>query len=354
MADQAQERTEEATPKRKRDARKKGSVAKSQEVISSIAILGLLMVVPAVLNSVGQACMMSFKNAANHIPQTVEFSELVAFMGNVGMEPFKAILPLMFIAMGLGLVSNVAQVGFMMTPEALKPKWERLNPASGLKRIFSRQAGMEGLKSIVKTVLFGYLAYGVIQQHWEEILTLSWKTPSAMMMTTGSIMHGVAVKVGSVWLVLAAVDYFFQRKQLDRQLRMSKEEIKQEFKESEQSPELKGAMARRRRQLTKGRGLKAVSEATVVITNPTHYAVAIKYEPGKMHAPQVVAKGVDHLAAKIRAEAEANKIPIVPNPPLARRLHKLCEVGDFIPRDMFQAVAEVLAFVYRTLKKDVI
>jgi flagellar biosynthetic protein FlhB len=163
------------------------------------------------------------------------------------------------------------------------------------------------------------------------------------------VIREIGLKVGFVWLGLAGLDYFLQRKQTDKQLRMTKEEVKQEMKEMEGSPELRAAIAQRRRKLSR-RMMQAVKTADAVITNPTHYAIAIKYETGKMHAPQVVAKGVDLIALRIREVAKESKVPIVPNPPLARQLYKKCELGDYVPRELFQAVAEVLAYVYKTLR----
>jgi flagellar biosynthetic protein FlhB len=161
-------------------------------------------------------------------------------------------------------------------------------------------------------------------------------------------MKGIALRIAATWLVVAGIDYFFQRKQVDRQLRMSKEEVRQEMKDAETSPELKMAQARRRR-MNRGRMMEAVKTADAIITNPTHYSVAVKYKPGKDHAPMVVAKGLDLLALKIREIAKEHHIPIVPNPPLARALYKECELGDYVPRELFQGVAEVLAYVYKTI-----
>jgi flagellar biosynthesis protein FlhB len=199
--------------------------------------------------------------------------------------------------------------------------------------------------------LFMYVGWTAIQGSWPIIVNLSGTTAVQTLVAVGGIMKSIALRIAFLWLVLGALDYFFQRKQVDKQLRMSKEELKQEMKESETSPELRMAQMARRRRLSKGRMMDAVKTADVIVTNPTHFAVAIKYEPNKSHAPIVVAKGADFLAAKIREVAGDNRIPIVPNPPLARALYKQCEIGDYVPRELFQAVAEVLAFVYRTLKK---
>jgi flagellar biosynthetic protein FlhB len=190
-----------------------------------------------------------------------------------------------------------------------------------------------------------------VQSRWNELLNLSALTPLGGVSVVGSILQAILLRVAVAWLALAAVDYWFQRKQTDKQLRMTKDEVRREFREMETSPELKAAMAQRRRKLSKNRVSQAIKEADVIITNPTHFAVALKYDREKMHAPQVVAKGVDYMALRIRQLAADERIPIVPNPPLARQLYKKCEIGDFVPRDMFQAVAEVLAYVYSTLKK---
>jgi flagellar biosynthesis protein FlhB len=194
------------------------------------------------------------------------------------------------------------------------------------------------------------VAYSVVAANWTQLMALAWLPPLAAMAVVGEIMRTMAIRVALIWLALAAIDYFYQRKRLDKELRMTKEEVKQEMKEMEQSPELKRAIAIRRRKLSR-RMMQAVKSASVIVTNPTHYSVAIVYEAGKAHAPQIVAKGSDHLAFRIREIATENDVPIVPNPPLARALYKHCEVGDFIPREYFQPVAEVLAYVYRTVKR---
>ncbi len=263
--------------------------------------------------------------------------------------PFLAFVPLLAVIMGVGLVANFAQVGFSMSGEALKPNFNKINPIQGFKRMFSATATMEGVKATVKSFLFGYLAWLCIRDRWDELVSLAGAPSYAMLATVGGLLHSILVRVGIAWLILAAADYLFQRKQVEKQLRMTKEEVKQEMKEQEQSPELRMAMMRARRRNSK-RMMQAVQTADAIITNPTHFSIAIKYEPGKSFAPQVVAKGQDLIALRIREIAKEHGVPIVPNPPLARQLYKKCEVGDFIPRDLFQAVAEVLAYVYRTVK----
>ena len=351
MADQssAQERTEEATPRRRQQARKKGTVAKSNDLTSAVVIFALMITLPSLTSKLGQAMMLSLTLGLRNAPSEIDSSSIGPYIWHVAQGPTMAMIPLFAVLMGAGLVANFAQVGFVLSGEALTPTFAKMNPLNGFKRMFSMTSTMEGAKALAKSMLFGYLAWSAIQSRWSELLALSWTDARVAVATTGSILHTVFLRVGMAWLVIAAIDYMFQRKQTTKQLRMTKEEIKQEMKEQEQSAELKMAMARQRRKLSR-RVAQAVRDADVIVTNPTHFSVAIKFEAGKMHAPQIVAKGQDFLALRIRELASEYRIPIVPNPPLARQLYKKCEIGDFVPRDLFQAVAEVLAFVYRTVK----
>lgn len=352
MADQssAQERTEEATPRRRQQARKKGTVAKSNDLTSAVVIFVLVVTLPSLSSNLGSALMLSLTQGLRNAPSAIDGGSVGSYVWHVAQGPTMAVIPLFAVLMGAGLVANFAQVGFVFSGEALTPSFAKLNPVNGFKRMFSVTSTMEGAKALAKSMLFGYLAWSAIQARWSELLGLSWSDPRVAVATTGSILHTVFLRVGIAWLVIAVIDYGFQRKQTEKQLRMTKEEIKQEMKEQEQSAELKMAMARQRRRMSK-RVAQAVRDADVIVTNPTHFSVALKFEAGKMHAPQVVAKGQDYLALRIRELANEYRIPIVPNPPLARQLYKKCEIGDFVPRDLFQAVAEVLAFVYRTVKK---
>lgn len=350
MATDGQERTEEATPRRRSEARKKGTVAKSVELTNAVVLLGLLIAMPFVFGELGRAMVLGMNRGLGAMPSDASPSSIQAFaMSQIGPVA-AAFLPFVGVAMFLGLAANFAQVGFVLSGEALSPSLSKINPFTGFKRLFSLRQNMEGAKALVKSALFAYLAYTVLVARWDELLNLSAVPPLAGVAVVGSILQAILLRVAVAWLALAAIDYWFQRKQTDIQLRMTKDEVKREFREMETSPELKAAMAQRRRKLTKGRMAQAIKDADVVITNPTHYAVALKYDREKMHAPQVVAKGVDYMALRIRQLAADERVPVVPNPPLARQLYKKCEIGDFVPRDMFQAVAEVLAYVYQTLK----
>jgi flagellar biosynthesis protein FlhB len=257
----------------------------------------------------------------------------------------------MAVALLVGVTLNFAQVGFVLSAEPMNPNLSKINPLSGLKRLLSARSAFEGFKAIFKTTVFGIIAWTSVASSWPQLMALGWSAPLGAISSAGGLVHGIVLKIAIAWLILAVGDYLFQRKQTDKQLRMTKDELKREMKESETSPELKMAQMQRRRKMKRNSLMDALAKADVVITNPTHYAVAVQYEAGKQHAPVVVAKGVDHLAARIRELAKERKVPLVPNPPLARALYRKCEVGDFVPRDLFQPVAEVLAYVYKTIKK---
>lgn len=350
MAETAQERTEQATPRRRTEARRKGTVAKSQELNNAVVLCALLFVLPMVLSNLGNAFLQAMSTGLAKIPSTADFSQIGRYTVAVLSPCLLALLPLIATIMCVGVAANFAQVGFVLSAEAISPKLDKLNPMNGFKRLFSFAATMEGGKAALKSFLFGYLAWTTVQGRWSELISLGGKPPAAMLLLMGELLRAIFIKVAMVWLALAAIDYFYQRKRVDKQLMMTKEELKQEMKESETSPELKMAQDRRRRKLMKGRMSDNVKKADVIVTNPTHYAVAIQYEHGKMNAPVVVAKGVDYLALKIREVATDSRVPIIPNPPLARALYKKCEIGDAVPRELFQAVAEILAYVYRTIK----
>jgi flagellar biosynthetic protein FlhB len=347
----AGERTEEATPKRRLEARRKGTVAKSADLTASAVIVVMLMVLPSVLSNLGNAMTQSFRMSVERAPSDVSWHSLTHFGSAVGVGPVLAVVPIMAVALVVGLGMNFAQVGFVLSGQALSPNFEKLNPLNGVKRLFSATAGVEGVKALLKTVLFATIAWTTIQANWNDLLSLGYAKPTTMFTVIGSVMHSIFLRVAIAWLVLAAIDYYFQRKQVDKQLRMTKQEIKQEMREQEVAPELKGFIARRRRAISRTRMMEAVKKADVIVANPTHFSIAIQYDPKSMYAPKVVAKGQDLIALKIREVAAENKVPIVPNPPLARQLYKKCEIGDYVPRDLFQAVAEVLAYVYRTMKR---
>lgn len=351
MADTAQERTEQATPRRRLDARRKGTVARSAELNNAVVLCALLFVLPFALGNLGHAFLQAVGFGLREIPRQADLANIGNYTLAILWPCVTALVPIIAVAMLVGVAANFAQVGFVLSGEALSPKLDKLNPINGFKRLFSWAGTLEGAKAALKSFLFGWLAWTSVRASWPELIGLGYKSPTALLGVVGELIRSICIKVGIAWIILAAIDYFFQRARTNKQLMMTKEELRQEMKEAETSPELKNQQARRRNKLAKGRMIDNVKTADVIITNPTHYAIAIKYEHGTMSAPVVVAKGVDYLAQKIREVAGENRVPMVPNPPLARALYKKCEIGDNVPRELFQAVAEVLAYVYRTLKQ---
>lgn len=345
-----QERTEPATPKRRLDARKKGTVAKSLDLTSSLVILGVILAMPTALGMIAGGFVTGFHRAMAMTTTTISFGQLSRFTWVVLQPSLEGLAILIGLTMILGTGITTAQVGIVISAEALNPSFAKMNPIEGVKRLFSAAILFEALKALAKTFLFGFLIWTVIQSSWNEIILLGYLPPLSAVAATGNIVRSMAAKVALFWLFIAGLDYFFQKKRIEKQLRMTKEEVKREMKESEQSPEMRVAIARKRRKMARGRMLEALKTADAVVTNPTHYAVAIKYDSEKSPAPIVVAKGADLLAAKIREIAKAHEVPIIPNPPLARALYRLCEVGDTIPNEFFQPVAEILAYVYRTIE----
>jgi len=345
------EKTEEATPRRRQEARRKGTVARSIDVNGALALLAIALVAPPALSAFGEAMVAGFRQSLARPPQDVTSGELARFAIPLVGPPLLALGVLLAVAMAVGLVANFGQVGFVLSAEPMKPTLDKINPINGFKRLFGRRAVFDAGKTVLKFTVFGGLAYGAIRAEWHEIPGWAALPPLMAIGAAGDLMHTITLRIAVAWLFLAALDYGFTWLETNKQLRMSKDEVKREFKEQEGAPELKMAQQQRRQKLKRTRVSEAIRSATLVVTNPTHFAVAIQYDRSKHKAPIVVAKGQDYLAAKIRDLAGEHRVPVVSNPPLARALYKQCEVGDFVPHDLFVAVAEVLAYVHRTIKR---
>jgi flagellar biosynthetic protein FlhB len=248
--------------------------------------------------------------------------------------------------MVVGVVANLAQVGFMFSQEALRPDFSRVNPLTGLRRIFSGRGLVELIKSLLKLAVIGLVVYTTLRDNFDTIAASSRMSLSGAVSSLAGVAAAVGLRAAVVMLVIAAADYVFQRREFEKSLRMTRQELVEEMKRNE-NIQLKSRIRARQRQLAMSRMMSAVPQADVVITNPTHLAIAVRYDRAQMTAPQVVAKGQRLIAERIRQEARAHKVPVVENKPLARALFKSVEVGHEIPVDLYQAVAEVLAFVYR-------
>ena len=349
MASDGAEKTEKPTDRRMREARKRGQIPKSQDLVGAASLLVLVMLLPKVIGEGGLALMQGLRSSMGAASLNASKGEILRSAAAIGAPVALPFALLAGAAMFTGVAANMAQVGLNLSPEGLIPKFERVNPLAGFKRILGKQGLFECGKSLFKAVVFAALANSVVRAHWPELLMLGALPLPSALGTIGGVIHALLLRLGGAWLVLAGIDYGFQRKQVMSQLMMTKDEVRQEMKDAEASPELKGHRNQLRKKMSKRRVAQAVAGADVIVTNPTHFSVAIKYDAAKAHAPVVVAKGVDHLAFRIRELAAEHRIPIVPNPPLARALYKQCEIDDFVPRDLFGPVAEVLAYVYRTI-----
>lgn len=265
----------------------------------------------------------------------------------MGLLLLRTIGPLVLTALLLGVAVNLLQTGFVASWQGLVPDFTRLNPLTGLYRIVSGRGLVETLKAIGKLAIVGYIAYSTLSGSYPELLATIRQDIPTILAFAGDLLYRLALRIALFLLVLAAADYGYQRWAFERSIRMTRAEVKQEFKQMEGDPQIKSRIRARQRQMARRRMMEAVPKADVVLTNPTHFAVALRYDAATMGAPQVVAKGADLLAARIRDLAREHDVPLVQNPALARALYRSVEVGREIPAEFYAAVAEVLAFVYQ-------
>jgi flagellar biosynthetic protein FlhB len=343
----AGERTEPATPRRREDARKKGQVARSGEIGLAVTLLAAFAAVRLALGSGGQRLVAyteaTLTNLATGELTLVAVGDLMQTALSTSLLVLAPVLLAVFVA---GFAVDAAQVGLRFAPEALKVDLNRINPGSGFKRIFSRRAVFQMVKSVAKAALLGWVVYRLIRQNTERYMMLPQLPLGEAVTVIGETLSSLFWQVGLLLLVLAAFDYWHQRREFEESIKMTKQEVKQELRESEGDPQIRARVRERQRAIARRRMMQDVARADVVITNPTHFAVALRYEAEK-GAPEVLGKGQGHVALRMRAVAEENRVPLVENPPLARGLHRAVEIGDVIPAEFYQAVAEVLAFVYR-------
>lgn len=347
----AGERTESASPRKREKAREKGQVAKSQEVGSFFVLLAgaMLLVVmgPSMTSQLGRATRYLLGNAHFLAPSDLSGVNYL-LKGNLGII-MSVILPLAAVIMVAGAGAGIMQVGLKLTPSAMGFKWDRMDPVKGVKRFFQKRTFFELIKNLLKVGIIAALATAVVRSLWPELNTAATQPLAAIVeMGRDSYLHLMLVLLAFLG-VLALLDWVFQRQQHENELKMSKQEVKEEYKEIEGDPQIKARIRAQQMEMARKRMLADVPQADVIITNPTHLAVALKYESGAA-APRVLAKGADHVAAKIREIARENRVPVIENKPVARALYAEVEVGNLIPESLFQAVAEILAYVYR-LKK---
>lgn len=350
----AGEKTEKATPKKRQDTRKKGQVAKSQDVNTAIVLLAVF----AVLSFTGSYMLKGFVSLMNHSLQdllviNVTDESIKGIFLDVLVDMALLLSPVLAAAIIGGLISNYMQVGIMFSTEAIQFKLDKINPLSGFKRIFSIRSIVELLKSILKISIIGIITFAILWSKFSELLVLSQKSTYAILITLAKLTIQMGLYASGALLFLSLLDFMYQRYDYEKNIRMSKQDIKDEYKNMEGDPLIKSKIKQQQREMAMRRMMQDVPTADVVITNPTHYAICLKYEEDKYDAPYIVAKGVDFVAQKIKLIAKENDVAIVENRPLARALYSQVEIGDIVPEEFFKAVAEVLAFVYRTKNEKI-
>lgn len=344
------EKTEKATPKKKEKARGEGQVAISKEIATVITlILGFLAIKAFsgyMYKSLGDVMKFNFTMISNS-SNILSDSYLLDFFLYLCIKTFIIAGPIMIVAMIVGIIANILQVGWHPTTKPLEPKFNSFNPTNGLKKLFSPKQLVEALMSIVKVIFLGYVIYNTIKGEVHQIRNLIYMDLFDGIMYIGNLCIDIGLKVGYFFIIIAIMDFAYQRFSHNKKLKMSKQDIKEEYKQSEGDPIIKAQIRQRMREAAMKRMMQDVPDADVVITNPTHFAIAIKYDKSNETAPIVIAKGVDHLAQKIKEKAKENNVEIVENKQLARALYSSVDIGNEIPPELYQSVAEVLAFVYK-------
>ncbi|PSL51206.1 flagellar biosynthetic protein FlhB [Salsuginibacillus halophilus] len=348
-----QEKTEKASPKKRDDTKKKGQVAKSNDVNTSMILLLVFLFMFLYSAVVGEYMFTMAEHVfSEYMRWEITAQTLPAIFQELAVETALVIAPIMLIAVAGGVMGNMVQVGVMFAPEAIKPKFSKLNPIKGLKRIFSARALVELAKSFTKIILVTVVSFTIIWMHADDLLKLSRKSVTEGFMEVAYVTGLIGVAVAFLLLLLAIPDYVYQKHDHEKQIKMSKQDVKDEHKKSEGDPKIKSKRRQKQQEMATQRMMQEVPKADVVVTNPTHFAVALKYDEANMDAPVITAKGADHVALRIKQRAKRHEVITVEDKPLARGLYEQADIGDEIPEDMFKAVAELLAYVYR-LQKNV-
>ncbi|MBY0010085.1 flagellar biosynthesis protein FlhB [Paenibacillus typhae] len=342
------DKTEKPTGKRRSDARKKGQVPKSAELSGAIVLLSALISMISFGSYMKERLITLYTDVLkNRMLMEVTSDNVIKMFNEYGIQILILLAPLLIIILVAALVVNYAEVGFLYTTTGITPKFSKLNPISGFKNIFSMRSFVEFLKSVFKLLIVAYLVYSALWGERDSIASLTHVDAEGAYRYAAKMTMNLGLKIGSVLLVLAIFDYMYQRFQHEKSLKMSKQEIKDEYKNQEGDPQIKGKIKAAQRKMAMMRMMQEVPNADVIITNPTHFAVALKYDGTTMEAPQIVAKGQDYVALRIRELAKEHGVTTMENKPLARALFQRAEIGDVVPQDLFQAVAEVLAYVYK-------
>ncbi len=344
----SQEKTERATPKKRQEARNKGQVAKSQELPGAFILLfGFFSFI--MLGGYYKERLIRMFGLIFEQKLTMEMTtgNILTLFSDMMMQGFILLAPIFIMTVVVALLGNYLQIGILFTGESLKMNLNKVNPLKGFKQIFSMRSLVEFVKNITKLIVIGYIVYLTIWHERAQIMQLASIPVDQMFSFIASITIKLGIEIGVILVVLAVGDYAYQRFEHEKSLKMSKQDIKDEYKKSEGDPLIKGKIRERQRRMALQRMMQEVPKADVIITNPTHFAIALQYDGSKMEAPTVIAKGMDYVALRIREVAKEHGVITMENKPLARALYERAEIGDTVPADLFQAVAEVLAYVYK-------
>ncbi len=347
------EKTEDPTSKKLEDARKEGQVAKSKEVTNAFELLVFFLLIYFWVEYMGTFFVGNMRDIYSQIPEYIKMYD-----GNIQEQTINMLFvramarvllilaPFLLIGFLVSFLTNVVQVKWKPTTKPLQPKFNKLNPVSGFKRIFSPNSLVELVKSLLKIGLVGYVVYSYLKKNMPPLYQFYDFSLNQGIIQAGRIVVNLGIRISLFYMIIALLDYIYQKWKFKNDMKMTKQEVKDEYKNQEGDPQIKGKQRQRMQEASRRRMMQALPQADVVITNPTHFAVAIKYDPQMYDAPYVVAKGADYLAQRIKETAKENHIEIVENKPLARMLYANVDVGSVVPPELYQAVAEVLAFVY--------
>ncbi len=345
-----EEKTEPATPHRKQEARKKGQVGKSADLSAAIVMIAVLIVLYSIRGYFGanisayvQYILSEQMNTALHSVQFFNLYKLTLLL------VLKVLAPILGVVIVFGIMANLMQVGIMFSFEAMKPKLSHINPIEGFKRIFSKRALFEFVKTLLKVVVIGLVVFNLAEKAYPQLLSLFNLSLEKSADYIARLIFRIMITASVTFFVIAVLDFVYQKWEFSRSLRMSVDEVKKEYKQTEGDPQIKAQIRAKQRMMSMNRMMQSIPDATVVVTNPTHLAVVLKYDDS-MEAPQITAKGAGYVAQRIKEKAAEHHIPMVEDKPLARSLFKSAEIGDFVPVELYQAVAGVIAAIY-SLKK---
>ncbi|MBW2683643.1 MAG: flagellar biosynthesis protein FlhB [Deltaproteobacteria bacterium] len=340
------ERTEAPTTKRREDFRKKGQVAQSKEIqtasLLTILLLFWFFYMPTFWRGITNLVSSLWQSAGEYTITGLSTINLAIFIfKQMGL----LLAPLFFLVLIIGFFSSFFQIGWLLTAKPLTPDFSKLNPIKGFGRFFSKKSLIEVVKSLLKVILVGWIAYSTVYDNFDQALILSNTSIATTLLFLARTATIILAKVCSILILIAFLDFLFVKWEMEEKMKMTKQELKEEFKESEGDPFIKAQIRSIQQEMARKRMMAEVPEADVIVTNPTHISVAVRYDSSNMEAPVVIAKGADFIAMKIREIAKENEIPIIENPPVARLLHKI-DLGAPIPEDLFKVIAEILAHVY--------